>query len=162
MFNIHTNPIFSLEHERKANEATKVYDNTLSSMLDELHDDSVPYISTYTEHQEDSSEDSSSSARSFSKSSDTNQDSTDTFSEQSSDEEKEIIPQIHMANPEVVHPDDNDNEEREGETSHDRPQRASFPKSKGVPLFTIDNVPPEKWEAKFQEFHAWMLAQKSH
>ncbi|CDP18949.1 unnamed protein product [Coffea canephora] len=142
--------------ERKANEATKVYDNPLSSMLDELHDDSVPYISTYTEHQ-DSSEDCSSTMNTLSESSDTDSYSTDNSSEQSFDEKEEIIPQIHMADPKVVLPDDNDNEE--GETSQDTPQRATFPKSKGVPLFTIDNVTPEKWEAKFQEFHAWMLAQ---
>ena len=59
--------------------------------------------------------------------------------------------------PEVVHLDDDEDEE--GETSQDRSGRTSFPKSKGVPLFTIDKIPPEEWEAKFQDFHAWMLAQ---
>ena len=54
MYNIHTNPVFSLEQETKANEATKVYDNPLSSMLHELHDESVPYISTYVEESKSS------------------------------------------------------------------------------------------------------------
>ena len=42
---IHTNPIFSLEQEKEAGKTIKVYDNPLSSMLQELHDESVPYIS---------------------------------------------------------------------------------------------------------------------
>ncbi|CDP16520.1 unnamed protein product [Coffea canephora] len=151
MFSTYTNPTFSVEQERKANEATRVYDNPLSSVLDELHDDSVPYISTYTEFHDSSSKETS-SEESPSESSSDESVSTDDSSEHSLEEE--TIPQIHMAEPEpeIVEPDENE------ETSFDQTQRATFPKSKGVPLFTIDNIPPEKWEARFHEFHAWMLA----
>ena len=45
--------------------------------------------------------------------------------------------------------------EPEGESSETyRPQRIDFPKSKGVQIFTIEYMPSEQWESKFQEFHA--------
>ena len=53
--------------------------------------------------------------------------------------------------------------EAEEETSTNRPPpRQDFPKAKGVQLFSIDDIPAGKWEAKFQEFHAWMTAQNLH
>ena len=97
MISTYTNPTFSVEQERKANETTRVYDNPLSLVLEELHDDSVPYISTYTEFHDDSSKDTSSEDSISSESSDDESVSTDNSSEHSSEEE--TIPQIHMAEP---------------------------------------------------------------
>ncbi|CDP22087.1 unnamed protein product, partial [Coffea canephora] len=154
MISTYTNPTFYVEQERKANEATRVFDNPLSSSLEEFHDDSVPYISTYTEYHDNSSKTTSSEDNISADTSDSSEDETDS-SEESSDEK--TIPHINMAEPEpeIVEPE----EEQEQSPQYDQHQRASFPKSKGVPLFTIDNIPSEMWEARFQEFHAWMLAQ---
>ena len=151
MYTVHTNPAFSLEQEKKANDATKIYDNPLSSMIHELHEESVPYISTYTQ-----ASDSSEQEETYSSDGSQTSEEENSFDKTSADEEE--IPMINMATEaEVVHPDDT---EDEGETSGaSRTQRTNFPKAKGVEIFTMDDIPAEKWEAKFQDFHAWMIAQ---
>ena len=171
MYSVHTNPIFSLEQERKANEATKVYDNPLSSMMKDLPDDSIPYISTYsqvsdnefTSQESEESEEKEEFSLTDGSSSDISTAKTESSVEKSKIEDEQI-PEIHMADepePEVEHLD------KEGEASTTfRPQKTDFPKAKGVQICTIDNIPAEQWEAKCQEFHAWMivhnLTEESH
>ena len=51
-----SNPEFSLEQEKTEEEITRIYDNPLSSMLEELHQESVPYISIYDQLEKDSND----------------------------------------------------------------------------------------------------------
>ena len=44
---VYFNPEFSLEQENAEEEITKIYDNPHSPMTKDLHEDSIPYISTY-------------------------------------------------------------------------------------------------------------------
>ena len=73
-------------------------------------------------------------------------------SEKVTSSEEEEISIINMATEaEVVHLDAE--EDGEGETSNaSRTQRTTFPKSKGVQTFTIDDIPSEKWEEDFRIF----------
>ena len=123
-------------------------------MLEDLQQDSVPYITTYTKTSDpvspesESSEDSSDDTNSDSESSqEQTSESSESFDQSITvHNEEEEIPFINMnTKAEVVEPDD----EAEGETSPLRPQRTDFPQAKGVQLFTIDDIPSEKWEARF-------------
>ncbi|CDP17145.1 unnamed protein product [Coffea canephora] len=164
--------------EKKANKATKIYDNPLSSMLKDFHYDLVPYISTYSQLSD--SFESDQAKLSDSQVSDNEDLSVEiktieeeegesspncegesspksSYDQISSDEH---IPVINMATKaEVVHPDDTYEEGERENSGASRTQRTNFPKAKGVQIFTIDNIPSEQWEAKFQEFHAWMIVQ---
>ena len=46
MYTVQSNPIFSVQQEQKAVESTNVYENPLSSMLEDLHQESIPCLTT--------------------------------------------------------------------------------------------------------------------
>ena len=136
-------------------------------MLKDLHDDLVPYISTYSQvsdsfesdqaklsdsqvsDNEDSSVEIKTTEEEEGESSPNSKGESSPKSSYDQISSDEHIPVINMATEaEVVHPDDTD-EEGEGETSGaTRTQRTNSPKAKGVQIFTIDNIPFEQWEAK--------------
>ena len=46
MYTVQSNPTFSVHQEKKAVESTRIYENPLSSMLEDLHQDSIPCLTT--------------------------------------------------------------------------------------------------------------------
>lgn len=130
MYTIQSNPIFSARQEQQAVEATKVYENPLSSMLEDLHQQSIPCLTTSkvddnmksqsseSEAQNDTSEEDISEEEDISKeeSSEATSDYESPDSIRFSDEDKEENPLILM-NSEVVEEPESEEEVEHSTTS---------------------------------------------
>ncbi|KAH1108878.1 hypothetical protein J1N35_012646 [Gossypium stocksii] len=78
------------------------------------------------------------------------------------EEPEENFQKIAQTQPKVEVPSDDDlmmNETHQGESSSQAP-RANKGPSLGRMTFTLDDIPPEKWPARIQEFHSWLDTRK--
>ena len=86
-------------------------------------------------------------------------DSTDTSSTNSTLPKNFMTedPSSSRAQPEVVHPDD----EEFSSSTNPQTQVPSFKSSNSgkVHMFTVDDLPVSKWRERFQEFEAWVLVE---
>ncbi|KAG8493198.1 hypothetical protein CXB51_010612 [Gossypium anomalum] len=113
--------------------------NPITTFLEECHENTIPKISAVQIHDTPESETENSST---------------TSSEESisTDSESDNVPEIHVTT-KVEEPSDEEMDEPESSTTRatNQPQKPS-----GGRNFTIDDLPPEKWPARLQEFHSWL------
>ncbi|KAG8472569.1 hypothetical protein CXB51_034506 [Gossypium anomalum] len=121
--------------------------NPITTFLKSCHEDTIPKISAVQIHDlapvqiHDSSESETESS-----SITTSEESTST------NDQADSIPNIHAAT-KVEEPDDDEEmDEPESSTAHATTNRHQ--PSSGGKNFTIDDLPPEKWPQRLQEFHS--------
>ncbi|KAG8493395.1 hypothetical protein CXB51_010802 [Gossypium anomalum] len=126
--------------------------NPITTFLKSCHEDTIPKISAVQIHElapvqiHDSSE------------SETESSSTTILKESiSTNGEIDNIPNIHAAT-KVEEPSDEEIDEPESSTAHATTNQHQ--PSSGGKNFTIDDLPPEKWPQRLQEFHSWLETRK--
>ncbi|KAH1083482.1 hypothetical protein J1N35_023243 [Gossypium stocksii] len=78
------------------------------------------------------------------------------------EESEENFQKIAQTQPKVEVPSDDDpmmDETHQGESFSQAPRTTKGP-SIGRMTFTLDDIPPEKWPARIQEFHSWLDTRK--
>ncbi|KAH1048403.1 hypothetical protein J1N35_039187 [Gossypium stocksii] len=141
---------------KQTSKSLMIQNNPLSSFLRDYQKQLIPKISAMQlSKKEDESLPKSSSEEISMRSS---YSSSYSFDEES----KENFQKIAQTQPKVEVPSDNDpmmDETNQGESSSQVPKTTKGP-SIGRMTFTLDNIPPEKWPARIQEFHSWLDTRK--
>ncbi|KAG8502654.1 hypothetical protein CXB51_001139 [Gossypium anomalum] len=123
--------------------------NPITTFLKNCHESIIPKISTVQIHDPSESETKNSST--------TSEDSTSTTL--SENEPENMPPEIHVTT-KVEEPSDEEMDEPdEPESSTARTMNRQQGTSVGK-NFTIDDLPPEKWPARLQEFYSWLETRK--
>ncbi|KAG8478431.1 hypothetical protein CXB51_028256 [Gossypium anomalum] len=123
--------------------------NPITTFLKNRHESTIPKISTVQIHDPSESKTENSST--------TSEDSTSTTSTEN--EPENMPPEIHVTT-KVEEPSDEEMDEPdEPESSTARTTNQQQGTSVGK-NFTINDLPPEKWPARLQEFHSWLETRK--
>ncbi|KAG8488426.1 hypothetical protein CXB51_016475 [Gossypium anomalum] len=115
--------------------------NPITTFLKNCHESTIPKISAVQIHDPLESETESSSP--------TSEESTST------DNEPDNMPEIHVTTKVELSDEEMDEPESSAARTTNHSQKTS-----GGRNFTIDDLPPEKWPARLQEFHSWLETRK--